>query len=120
MNRRAESTGDPLPLSRARRHNWLKSWQKSIGHADFGWLPGHVGSPQSWSARLRPHSQLQQHEPFPVVERAPLGADCQSHDRGLCGDGRVISGVINMLRCAPADAEELVQRRYCSSLTFSS
>src|SRR5256885_3541890 len=34
MNRRAESTGDPLPLSRARRHNWLKSWQKSIGHAD--------------------------------------------------------------------------------------
>src|SRR3981081_543089 len=21
---------------RARRHNWLKSWQKSIGHADFG------------------------------------------------------------------------------------
>jgi len=21
----------------ARRHNWLKSWQKSIGHADFGY-----------------------------------------------------------------------------------
>jgi len=25
----------PCPC-RARRHNWLKSWQKSIGHADFG------------------------------------------------------------------------------------
>src|SRR6516164_8278128 len=35
MNRRAASTGDPLPC-RARRHNWLKSWQKSIGHAGFG------------------------------------------------------------------------------------
>src|SRR5262249_34997248 len=32
MNWRAESTGDALPLSR-RRYNWLKSWQKSIGHA---------------------------------------------------------------------------------------
>jgi hypothetical protein len=34
MNWRAESTGDLLPC-RARRHNWLKSWQKSC-HADFG------------------------------------------------------------------------------------
>ncbi len=25
-----------LAPGRARRHNWLKSWQKSIGHADFG------------------------------------------------------------------------------------
>jgi hypothetical protein len=35
MNWRAESTGDRCPC-RARRHSWLKSWQKSIGHADFG------------------------------------------------------------------------------------
>ena len=68
---------------RARRHNRLKSWQKSIGHADFG-CPGMQVSPQSWSARVRPHSQLQQHEPFPVIERAPLGADRRSHDRGAC------------------------------------
>jgi len=36
-----QSTGVPKALAipypcRARRHNWLKSWQKSIGHADFG------------------------------------------------------------------------------------
>jgi len=35
INWRAESTGNPLPLSRP-ANNWLKSWQKSIGHADFG------------------------------------------------------------------------------------
>ena len=37
----APITGVPKALAipcpcRARRHNWLKSWQKSIGHADFG------------------------------------------------------------------------------------
>ena len=51
MNRRAESTGDPLPLSRARRHSWLKSWQKSIGHADFGCVVPGTGS------SLRPRSE---------------------------------------------------------------
>jgi hypothetical protein len=35
INWRAESTGSRLPLSRP-QHNRLKSWQKSIGHADFG------------------------------------------------------------------------------------
>src|SRR5262245_40135195 len=34
MNWRAESTAIRCPC-RARRHNWLKSWQKSIGHAGF-------------------------------------------------------------------------------------
>jgi predicted DNA-binding transcriptional regulator AlpA len=39
MNWRAEITGNPLPLSRP-AHNWLKSWQKSIGHADFATVGG--------------------------------------------------------------------------------
>src|SRR5262245_66106809 len=43
MNWRAESTAIRCPC-RVQRHNWLKTWQKSIDHADFGW-PGMQLSP---------------------------------------------------------------------------
>jgi hypothetical protein len=58
----------------------LKSWQKSIGHANFGRRGcGFRADHAAPGSRL---IALQQHQPFPVVERAPLGAD--RRPRGAC------------------------------------
>src|SRR5262245_35201985 len=67
-----QSTGVPKALAipcpcRARRHNWLKSWQKSIDHADFGCaaaLKLEARSDQARRLRVPPAAALTARLPF--------------------------------------------------------
>src|SRR5215467_10473031 len=68
MNWRAESTGNPLPLSRlatqlAENHGKSRSAIRISAAGDAGSAPIMQRPDQA-------SSQLQQHQPFPVVERA--------------------------------------------------